>query len=139
MVAPGGNILAAWTGDLGPLGLPTDDRRTKFNILSGTSISCPRVSGIAELLKSKHPDWSPVGIKSALMTTAYTHDNTQNPLIDASKAGPSSPYDHSLIYDIGAHDYFKFLCTQGLEPSQLVVFEKFSNRTCQNSLRNPWI
>ncbi|CAI9762377.1 unnamed protein product [Fraxinus pennsylvanica] len=150
LVAPGVNILAAWTGDLGPSSLPTDHRRTKFNILSGTSMSCPHVSGIAALLKSKHPDWSPAAIKSALMTTAYIHGNNQNPLIDASTARPSSPYDHGaghvnpvkaldpgLIYDIGAQDYFDFLCTQGLEPSQLVVFEKFSNRTCRHSLRNP--
>ncbi|XP_022888348.1 subtilisin-like protease SBT1.3 [Olea europaea var. sylvestris] len=150
LVAPGVNILAAWTGDLGPSSLPTDHRRTKFNILSGTSMSCPHVSGIAALLKSKHPDWSPAAIKSALMTTAYIHDNNQNPLTDASTARPSSPYDHGaghvnpvkaldpgLIYDIDAQDYFDFLCTQGLESSQLVVFEKFSNRTCRHSIRNP--
>lgn len=113
-------------------------------------MSCPHVSGIAALLKSKHPDWSPAAIKSALMTTAYIHDNNQNPLTDASTARPSSPYDHGaghvnpvkaldpgLIYDIDAQDYFDFLCTQGLESSQLVVFEKFSNRTCRHSIRNP--
>ena len=69
LVAPGVNILAAWTGNLGPSSLPTDGRRVKFNILSGTSMSCPHVSGVAALLKARHPEWSPATIKSALMTT----------------------------------------------------------------------
>lgn len=147
MVAPGVNILAAWTGELGPSSLPTDHRRTKFNILSGTSMSCPHVSGVAALIKSRHPNWSPAAIKSALMTTAYVHDNTHNPLKDASSATPSTPYDHGaghinplraldpgLVYDIDAQDYFDFLCVQGLTTSELAVFSKSANRTCRRSL-----
>ncbi|XP_047324678.1 subtilisin-like protease SBT1.3 [Impatiens glandulifera] len=150
IIAPGVNILAAWTGDAGPSGLPTDRRRLKFNILSGTSMSCPHVSGIAALLKGSHPDWSPAAIKSALMTTAYVHDNTQNPLKDASTDGPSDPYVHGsghvnpvkaldpgLVYDISPQDYLEFLCAQKLTPGQLKVFAKFSNRTCRHSLANP--
>ncbi|KAJ0466163.1 putative cucumisin [Helianthus annuus] len=150
LVAPGVNILAAWSGDIGPSSLEADKRRVGFNILSGTSMSCPHVSGVAALLKARHPEWSPAAIKSALMTTAYIHDNTYKPLQDSSTGGPSSPYDHGaghinpvkaidpgLIYDIGAQDYFDFLCTQGLTRTQLVVFAKFSNRTCQHSLSGP--
>ncbi|KAD7480401.1 hypothetical protein E3N88_03537 [Mikania micrantha] len=150
MVAPGVNILAAWTGDMGPSSLEADKRRVGFNILSGTSMSCPHVSGVAALLKARHPDWSPAAIKSALMTTAYIHDNTHEPLRDSSTGAPSSPYDHGaghinpvravdpgLVYDIGAQDYFDFLCTQGLTRTQLVVFAKFSNRTCQHTLSGP--
>ncbi|KAL9272020.1 Subtilisin-like protease SBT1.3-like protein [Drosera capensis] len=72
LIAPGVNILAAWTGDAGPSGLAVKNRRVQFNILSHTSMSCPHVS---TLLKARHPDWSPSAIKSALMTTAYTHNN----------------------------------------------------------------
>ncbi|KAG8381441.1 hypothetical protein BUALT_Bualt06G0122300 [Buddleja alternifolia] len=149
MIAPGVNILAAWTGLLGPSSLPTDRRRTKFNILSGTSMSCPHVSGVAALIKSRHPDWSPSAIKSALMTTSYIHDNTHNPLNDAASATHSTPYDHGaghinplkaldpgLIYDLTPQDYFEFLCSQGLTSSELVVFAKFANRSCKHSLRN---
>lgn len=150
VVAPGVNILAAWSGAIGPSSLPTDHRRVKFNILSGTSMSCPHVSGIAALLKAKHPEWSPAAIKSALMTTAYVHDNTIKPLIDASNAEASTPYDHGaghinptraldpgLVYDIQPQDYFEFLCSLKQTPSELRVFAKYSNRTCKHSLANP--
>ncbi|KAJ6417764.1 hypothetical protein OIU84_001193 [Salix udensis] len=135
---------------LGPSSLPTDRRRVEFNILSGTSMSCPHVSGIAALLKARHPEWSPAAIKSALMTTAYVHDNTHHPLKDASVATPSTPFDHGaghvnpmkaldpgLIYDLEPQDYFDFLCTQKLTPAQLKVFGKFANRSCRHSLANP--
>ncbi|TXG70799.1 hypothetical protein EZV62_005734 [Acer yangbiense] len=150
VVAPGVNILASWTGEIGPSSLPTDSRRVKFNILSGTSMSCPHVSGIAALLKARHPEWSPAAIKSALMTTAYVHDNTHKPLRDASASTSSSPFDHGaghinpvkaldpgLVYDIEAQDYFEFLCTQNLTPMQLRIFGKYSNRTCKHSLASP--
>lgn len=150
VIAPGVNILAAWTGNLGPSSLPTDRRRTRFNILSGTSMSCPHVSGIAALIKGRHPDWSPAAIKSALMTTAYAHDNTIKPLIDASTGLPSTPFAHGaghinpmkainpgLVYDITPQEYFDFLCTQGLTAPQLSVFAKFGNRRCRRKLSNP--
>nr|GEV32489.1 subtilase 1.3 [Tanacetum cinerariifolium] len=94
LVASGVNILAAWTGDTGPSSLKTDKRRAAFNILSGTSISCPHISGVATLLKARHSEWSPAATKSALMTTAYIHDNTYKALVDSSTGGQSSPYDH---------------------------------------------
>ncbi|KAJ4957345.1 hypothetical protein NE237_014128 [Protea cynaroides] len=150
LVAPGVNILAAWTGDVGPSTLSTDRRRVKFNILSGTSMSCPHVSGVAALLKARHPDWSPAAIRSALMTTAYVHDNTNNPIRDASTGAPSNALDHGaghinpiraldpgLVYDMGVQDYFEFLCTQKLTPMQLKVFTKSSNLSCQHILANP--
>ncbi|CAL9178233.1 unnamed protein product [Musa hybrid cultivar] len=150
VVAPGVNILAAWTGDASPSSLAADHRRVGFNILSGTSMSCPHVGGVAALLKASHPDWSPAAIKSALMTTAYVHDNTHHPLKDAATGQPSSTYDHGaghiqplkavdpgLVYDITPEDYFEFLCSQKLTSVQMKVFTKHSNRTCKHSLASP--
>ncbi|KAL2895121.1 Subtilisin-like protease SBT1.7 [Bienertia sinuspersici] len=113
LIAPGVNILAGWTGKVGPTGLESDTRHVNFNIISGTSMSCPHVSGLAALVKAAHPEWSPAAIKSALMTTAYT----------AYKRLPSTPFDHGaghvdpiealdpgLVYDITVNDYIDFLC-----------------------------
>ncbi|KAH9611707.1 hypothetical protein KSS87_013005 [Heliosperma pusillum] len=150
VVAPGVNILAAWTGNAGPSGVLADRRKVKFNILSGTSMSCPHVSGVAALIKARHPNWSPAIIKSALMTTAYIHNNAQMLLTDAATGFASSPYDHGaghinpvraldpgLVYDISAQEYFDFLCTQYITPSQLKVFSKGTNMGCRNKLANP--
>lgn len=64
IIGPGVNILAAWHRSI------ENKTNTKFNVLSGTSMSCPHLSGLAVLLKSVHPNWSPAAIKSAILTTA---------------------------------------------------------------------
>jgi subtilisin family serine protease len=150
LIAPGVNILAAWSGDASPSSLPSDRRRVGFNILSGTSMSCPHVAGVAALIKASHPEWSPAQIKSALMTTAYVHDNTYRPLKDAATGKSSTPFEHGaghihplralnpgLVYDIRQSEYLEFLCTQNLTPMQLGAFTKNSNITCKHSFRSP--
>lgn len=69
ITAPGVNILAAYPTDLSPTEFDFDKRRVAFNLMSGTSMSCPHISGVVGLFKTLHPDWSPSAIKSALMTT----------------------------------------------------------------------
>nr|XP_010932346.2 LOW QUALITY PROTEIN: subtilisin-like protease SBT1.5 [Elaeis guineensis] len=123
LIAPGLNILAAWPDGVGPAGIPSDHRRTEFNILSGTSMACPHVSGLAALLKAAHPEWSPAVIKSALMTTAYTKDNKKMTMLDESTGNSSDVFDFGsghvdplramdpgLVYDISTIDYLNFLC-----------------------------
>uniref|UniRef100_A0A453GAD5 Subtilisin-like protease n=1 Tax=Aegilops tauschii subsp. strangulata TaxID=200361 RepID=A0A453GAD5_AEGTS len=123
LIAPGLNILAAWPSGVGPAGIPSDGRRTEFNILSGTSMACPHVSGLAALLKAAHPTWSPAAIKSALMTTAYTRDNSNGTMTDestgkvadvfdfgAGHVDPMRAMDPGLVYDIAPLDYLNFLC-----------------------------
>lgn len=134
LIAPGVNILAAWTEAVGPTGLASDPRRTEFNILSGTSMSCPHVSGAAALLKSAHPDWSPAMIRSAMLTTARTLDNRAQLMTDESTGRPSTPYDFGagllnleqaldpgLVFDISSQDYVSFLCGIGYEPRSVQV------------------
>ncbi|XP_038687433.1 subtilisin-like protease [Tripterygium wilfordii] len=55
IIGPSVNILAAW-----PTAVKTDseNREPSFEMISGTSMACPHLSGIAALLKSSHPHWS---------------------------------------------------------------------------------
>lgn len=69
ITAPGVNVIAAYSGAVSQSGLPFDDRRVPYNILSGTSMACPHVSGIVGLLRTKYPWWTPAMFKSAIMTT----------------------------------------------------------------------
>ncbi|GJU43444.1 subtilisin-like protease SBT1.6 [Tanacetum coccineum] len=126
LIAPGVTILAAWIDAVGPTGLESDSRKTEFNILSGTSMSCPHVSGAAALLKSAHPDWSPAVIKSAIMTTASTVNKQLEPMTDESIGNATTPYDFGaghlnldlamdpgLVYDLRNENYVSFLCSIG--------------------------
>ncbi|KAL8128456.1 hypothetical protein V2J09_017611, partial [Rumex salicifolius] len=138
LIAPGVNILAAWTDAVGPTGLEADTRKTEFNILSGTSMAAPHVSGAAALLKSAQPDWSPAMIKSALMTTARLTDNQLEPaMMDEATGRASTVYDYGsghlnlemamdpgLVYDLTNDDYVSFLCSIGYGPKTIQVITK---------------
>ncbi|KAI0501500.1 hypothetical protein KFK09_016445 [Dendrobium nobile] len=143
LIAPGVNILAGWTGAIGPTGLTTDSRRVEFNIISGTSMSCPHVSGLAALLKEEHPDWSPAAIKSALMTTAYVTYPGGDGILDiatgqaatpfdfgAGHADPKSAVDPGLIYDLTPEDYLEFLCAIDYTSLQIAAISKDRNYSC---------
>ncbi|KAF2289000.1 hypothetical protein GH714_023684 [Hevea brasiliensis] len=69
ITAPGVSIIAAYTEAEGPTNEDFDTRRVLFNSISGTSMSCPHVSGVAGLLRTLYPNWSPAAIKSAIMTS----------------------------------------------------------------------
>lgn len=69
ITAPGVSVIAAYTEAQGPTNQEFDRRRIPFNSVSGTSMSCPHISGIVGLLKTLYPHWSPAAIKSAIMTT----------------------------------------------------------------------
>ncbi|XP_023543760.1 subtilisin-like protease SBT1.7 [Cucurbita pepo subsp. pepo] len=132
IIAPGVNILAGWSKAVGPSGLPIDERRVDFNIISGTSMSCPHVSGLAALIKGAHLDWSPAAIRSALMTTAYTAYKNGQKIQDIATGKPSTPFDHGaghvdpvsalnpgLVYDLTVDDYLDFLCALNYTSSQI--------------------
>lgn len=69
ITAPGLNILAAWSEASSPTKMAEDHRVVKYNILSGTSMSCPHVAAASALLKAIHPSWSSAAIRSALITS----------------------------------------------------------------------
>ncbi|KAG2671483.1 hypothetical protein I3760_14G138200 [Carya illinoinensis] len=126
VTAPGVSILAAWPYDTSPTLSPSDKRRVSWNFQSGTSMSCPHVSGVAALIKSAHPRWSPSAIRSALITTAYTRDTTCDSIlaggsmkvadpfdIGAGHINPLKALDPGLVYEMKTSDYILFLCNIG--------------------------
>ncbi|CAN4077851.1 unnamed protein product [Withania somnifera] len=130
IIGPGVNILAAWHISLEN----NTNTNSTFNMISGTSMSCPHLSGVAALLKSVHPDWSPAAIKSAIMTTAdvlnlksnLIEDETYLPAdVFATGAGhvnPSKANDPGLIYDIEPSDYVRYLCGLNYTDRQVGIF-----------------
>ena len=74
LTAPGVDIVAAWSLATTVTGEEGDERVVPYNIISGTSMSCPHATGAAAYVKSFHPTWSPAAIKSALMTSGKFFD-----------------------------------------------------------------
>ncbi|CAI0414070.1 unnamed protein product [Linum tenue] len=136
IIGPGVNILGAW-------GVFVDNATNSFNIVSGTSMSCPHLSGVAALIKSAHPDWSPASIKSAILTTAYTlnrggnaistEQNASATLFDMGSGNVNPPLalNPGLVYDIHPDDYIPYLCGLGYNDKEvrLIVQRKVN---CSN-------
>ncbi|KAL2658340.1 hypothetical protein GLYMA_03G019000v4 [Glycine max] len=148
VTAPGVNILAAWPPTTSPSMLKSDKRSVLFNIVSGTSMSCPHVSGIAALIKSVHKDWSPAAIKSALMTTASTSNNKGAPISDngsnnsafadpfafgSGHVNPERASDPGLVYDITTKDYLNYLCSLKYTSSQIAILSKGNFKCAKKS------
>ncbi|KAI4312106.1 hypothetical protein MLD38_036958 [Melastoma candidum] len=117
ITAPGVLILAAWTL-LNPVSeIKGDNRFVPYNIISGTSMACPHVSGAVAYVKSFHPHWSPAAIKSALMTTARPMSPVANPGAEfaygSGNLDPVKALNPGLVYDASESDYVNFLCNLG--------------------------
>jgi hypothetical protein len=124
IIAPGVDIIAAGI------------QEKPFDIMSGTSMACPHVSGLAALLKAAHPSWSPGAIRSALMTTATTKNRSNGTITVVETGLPGSPFDFGsgfvqpelardpgLVYDLTPGDYFQYLCLLGYPPEIIRGFD----------------
>lgn len=113
LTAPGVTILAAVA--------PPTNRGRNFDFYSGTSMSAPHVAGLAAIHKRLNPTWSPMAIKSALMTTAYDTKNADgspntNPFAQgAGHVDPSRMADPGLYYDASDDDWLGYLEGVGVE------------------------
>ncbi|KAG5589926.1 hypothetical protein H5410_040440, partial [Solanum commersonii] len=86
--------------------------------------SCAHVSGLAALFRKAYPKWTTATIKSALMTTAYSIDNSGKTITDLATGQELNPFVRGLVhmdpnralhpglvYDIESSDYIGFLCS----------------------------
>lgn len=111
LIAPGQDVLAAVA--------PPGNGGRDFDLYSGTSMSAPHVAGLAALLQDKHPTWSPMAVKSALMTTGSDVKDGPNthPLVifrqGAGHVEPNTSVDPGLVFDSGWNDWLAFLCGTG--------------------------
>ncbi len=117
LIAPGQDILAAVA--------PPGNHDRLFDVYSGTSMSSPHVAGLAALFKEAKPSWSPMMIKSALMTTGYDvldggtpPASSNNPVLifrqGAGHVNPGAAFNPGLVYDSNFSDWLKFIC--GVQP-----------------------
>ncbi|KAL3641011.1 hypothetical protein CASFOL_015979 [Castilleja foliolosa] len=128
IAAPGVAILAAWPSNDKGEAIPGKEPPL-FDILSGTSMSCPHVSGLAAIVKSQHPKWSPSAIRSAIMTTAIQTNNLHTEIttntgsiatpydIGAGEISLSGPLQPGLVYETENIEYIQFLCDMGYNTS----------------------
>ncbi|MFD0559408.1 peptidase inhibitor I9 [Stackebrandtia endophytica] len=116
ILAPGVSVRAAQS----PAGSSSG---SMFGTWSGTSMASPHIAGLAALLLSMNPQWSPMAVKSALMTTATTVDNTGEPI---QRGGDADPFDYGsglvrpgdasdpgLVFESGPDDWWRYGCGIG--------------------------
>jgi subtilisin family serine protease len=112
ILAPGVDVLAVVA--------PPNNSGRDFDFYSGTSMASPHIAGLAALLKARFVTWTPMMIKSALMTTASQSTNFGNPIpgnpfgYGAGQARPSLAANPGLVYNSSAADWVAFLCGQRL-------------------------
>ena len=120
IMAPGANVLAATSAFSAAGG--------QYAFLSGTSMASPHIAGAAAVIKGKNPTWSPMAIKSALLTTGNTLDTSGDPIKnDSGSAGnpfgygagmvqPKEAMDPGLVYDSSYDVWARFVCGSGQVP-----------------------
>uniref|UniRef100_A0ACD5YPZ7 Uncharacterized protein n=1 Tax=Avena sativa TaxID=4498 RepID=A0ACD5YPZ7_AVESA len=135
ILAPGLNVLAAWPPK-------PESGHGPFNILSGTSMATPHVSGVAALVKGLHPDWSPAAIKSAILTTADAINSTGGSILNelhekasffdmgSGHVNPARAADPGLVYELGFDDYAGYICSLYGDYGLLIIVHN-SSLTCE--------
>ncbi|KAK2965855.1 hypothetical protein RJ640_027142 [Escallonia rubra] len=138
LAAPGIDILAAYTPMKSLTGLKGDTQFSKFTFMSGTSMACPHVGGVAAYVKSFHPNWSPAAIKSAIMTSATPMSSRVNHdaefAFGVGQVNPTKAVSPGLIYDMDDMSYIQFLCHEGYSGSSIASLIGSNSINCSTLL-----
>ncbi|WP_134772587.1 cell wall-binding repeat-containing protein [Ornithinimicrobium flavum] len=116
ITAPGVDVIAAVS--------PLTNGGSNFNAMSGTSMSAPHVAGLAALMMSKNTDWSPMAVKSAMMTTADPLNSDGEPIhyggapanplhYGSGEVEPAASYGTPLVYESDRTDWYDYACAIG--------------------------
>ncbi|CAI0424534.1 unnamed protein product [Linum tenue] len=148
LLAPGHQILAAFSRERPYTSLGEYSVVTDYGLMTGTSMAAPHVAGAAALLKSVYPEWTPAAIRSALMTTAYVVDNTGKIFTEQQTDEPMTPtefgaghidlkraMDPGLVYDLRTQDYVDFLCGQNFTEKQINAILRQRGWHCRAELK----
>ncbi|KAL9143812.1 hypothetical protein ABFS82_14G258500 [Erythranthe guttata] len=156
IMAPGALILAAYNPysiNSAPIIGKNVYLSSDYNLLSGTSMACPHIAGVAALLKAAHPDWSPSAIQSAMMTTANHLDNTNQPIKDSAsnyrnatplgigsgQVDPNRALDPGLVYDASPQDFVNLVCSRNFtrEQTQTITRTSYNCSSPSSDLNYP--
>ena len=110
--APGVSVMAAVA--------PPGNGGALFALYQGTSMSSPHVAGLAALFKQLHPDWTPMMIKSALMTTATQMAGAANTApfnVGSGLVNPTAAMNPGLVFDSTPAEWLAFVCGTGQIPT----------------------
>ena len=144
IMAPGSLILAAWPPNSTIATVNSRDLFSTFNLLSGTSMSCPHAAGVAALIRGPRPEWSPAAIRSAIMTSSDITDNSLSPIKDigfdnepasplamgAGHINPNKALEPGLIYDVVVEDYINLLCALNYTEHHIKIITKSASLNC---------
>jgi hypothetical protein len=116
IMAPGVDVIAGFS--------PANNGRN-YDFVSGTSMSSPHIAGLGALLIQLHPNWSPMMVKSALLTSASVTDNKGEPIsTDGGAVANALDYgsgqvninaaaNPGLVYNSNSTDWLRWLCGTG--------------------------
>jgi subtilisin family serine protease len=118
IAAPGVSVLAAVS--------PPSNQNRKFDFYSGTSMASPHIAGVAALYFGVHPEWSPMAVKSAIMTTAARVKKADGNLSrdylaqGAGNVRPDRMFNPGLIFNSRERDWLGFLEGVGFDTKSRV-------------------
>ncbi|WP_041546780.1 S8 family serine peptidase [Nocardioides sp. JS614] len=101
------DLVATGVGVLGAV--PPDGTDAGWDLLSGTSAAAAITSGGAALVLSRHEDWSPARVRSALATSARRLPGAPALRAGAGLVDPAAAVRPGLAYDVPVNDYRAWL------------------------------